>query len=235
VEWCGVSPKKFLQYLNVNVLKEKLSQGQSVFDAALDTGLSGTGRAHDLFVTIEGVSPGVYKNNYKGISMYYGFHESPFGTCMVASVDQKLCRFDFIIDESDSTSQLKNEFKGATLIRDQHETQIFVNRIFSNGDSKAKDRISLWLKGTPFQLKVWEALLKIPEGFLASYDMIAAAIGQPGASRAVGSAIGKNPIAYLIPCHRVIRKEGKIGHYRWGTPRKMAILGFEASVNNTTA
>ncbi|EJO69196.1 bifunctional helix-turn-helix domain-containing protein/methylated-DNA--[protein]-cysteine S-methyltransferase [Leptospira kirschneri] len=229
-EWAGVSPKQFLQYVTLQNAKSILSKPQNtLFDAAFETGLSGTSRLHDLFVKIEGMTPGEFKNGGENLRIRYSFQKSVFGSYLIASTEKGICNlFFYDIPEKQIVSELKEQWDRADIIEQTDENQNRVIRFFDktlNGNEKIK----LHLKGTEFQIKVWEALLKIPEGQLSSYSDIANWIGQESASRAVGTAIGKNPIGYLIPCHRVIKSTGGIGEYRWGSERKMAMIGWEAS------
>lgn len=228
-EWAGVSPKKFLQYITVGHAKKMLKEDQaSLFDTAFETGLSGTGRLHDLFINIEGMSPGEYKNGGEELIINYSFAESPFGNILVASTPKGICHLAFADDEQEALTVLKSMFPRAAYRQMVDMTQQNVLYIFTHDWSKL-NQVKLHLKGTPFQLKVWEALLKIPMGQLATYGRIAKEIRQPNASRAVGTAIGDNPVAFLIPCHRVIQSTGLIGGYHWGTVRKTAMIGWEAS------
>ncbi|EMK10792.1 MULTISPECIES: bifunctional helix-turn-helix domain-containing protein/methylated-DNA--[protein]-cysteine S-methyltransferase [Leptospira] len=229
-EWAGVSPKQFLQYVTLQNAKSILSKPQNtLFDAAFETGLSGTSRLHDLFVKIEGMTPGEFKNGGENLRIRYSFQKSVFGSYLIASTEKGICNlFFYDIPKEQIVSELKEQWDRADIIEQTDENQNRVIRFFDktlNGNEKIK----LHLKGTEFQIKVWEALLKIPEGQLSSYSDIANWIGQESASRAVGTAIGKNPIGYLIPCHRVIKSTGGIGEYRWGSERKMAMIGWEAS------
>ena len=228
-DWAGVSPKKFLHYLSVEYAKEVLkTNGASVYDAAFETGLSGTGRLHDLFVKIEGMTPGEYKNGGKNLSIRYSFGESPFGNYLVASTDAGICNLLFYNQSSkEAEEELRLLWNNATFLEEETTYHQSVKKFFGNDTGDAA-QIKLHLKGTPFQLKVWEALLKIPEGSLKSYTNIAEDIQNLTAQRAVGSAIGSNPVGFIIPCHRVIKSVGGIGEYRWGTERKMAIIGWEA-------
>ncbi|TGL78626.1 bifunctional helix-turn-helix domain-containing protein/methylated-DNA--[protein]-cysteine S-methyltransferase [Leptospira yasudae] len=232
-EWAGVSPKQFLQYLTLQNAKSILSKPQStLFDAAFETGLSGTSRLHDLFVKIEGMTPGEFKNGGEKLQIRYSFQKSSFGNYVVASTEKGICNLYFYdIPKKKIVSELKEQWKQADLTEQTDENQDRVVRFFDQALPE-KEKIRLHLKGTDFQIKVWEALLKIPEGNLVSYADIAESIGQESASRAVGTAIGKNPIGYLIPCHRVIKSTGGIGEYRWGAERKMAMIGWEASQTN---
>ncbi|KAA1268751.1 methylated-DNA--[protein]-cysteine S-methyltransferase [Leptospira interrogans] len=229
-EWAGVSPKQFLQYITLQNAKSILSKPQTtLFDAAFETGLSGTSRLHDLFVKIEGMTPGEFKNGGENIKIRYSFQRSVFGNYLIASTEKGICNlFFYDIPEEQIVSELKEQWNRADIIEQMDENQNRVIRFF-NKTLNGHEKIKLHLKGTEFQIKVWEALLKIPEGQLSSYSDIADLIGQENASRAVGTAIGKNPIGYLIPCHRVIKSTGGIGEYRWGSERKMAMIGWEAS------
>lgn len=228
-EWAGVSPKKFLQYITVSHARQLLKEGQaSLFDAAIETGLSGTGRLHDLFINIEGMSPGEYKNGGENLSINYSFAESPFGNILVASTGKGICHISFADDEAVALTALKSSFPNASYKQMVDMTQQNVLYIFTHDWSKLNE-IKLHLKGTAFQLKVWETLLKIPMGKLSTYGNIAKSINSPKASRAVGSAIGDNPVAFLIPCHRVIQSTGLFGGYHWGSARKTAMIGWEAA------
>ena len=228
-DWAGVSPKKFLQYISVEHAKGILKDKQStLFDAAFETGLSGTGRLHDLFIHIEGMTPGEFKNGGENLSINYSFAESPFGNVLVASTPKGICHMAFADDEAQALKELKRAYPNAAFKQITDLIQQNALYIFTQ-DWKKLDQVKLHLKGTEFQLKVWETLLKIPMGELSSYGNIAAAIDKPNASRAVGSAIGDNPVAFLIPCHRVIQSSGFIGQYHWGSTRKTAMIGWEAA------
>ncbi|MEX0288508.1 MAG: bifunctional helix-turn-helix domain-containing protein/methylated-DNA--[protein]-cysteine S-methyltransferase [Flavobacteriaceae bacterium] len=228
-DWAGVSPKKFMQYLSLEYAKEILKEKQAtLFDTAHETGLSGTGRLHDLFVNIEGMTPGEFKNGGATLQINYSFAESPFGNLIVASTDKGVCYMAFYQDETEAMTGLLRQFPNANLNQLVDKLQQDALFIFQT-DWSELNAIKLHLHGTPFQLKVWETLLRIPKGNLANYGAIAREIGKPKASRAVGTAIGSNPVAFLIPCHRVIRSSGEPGGYRWGTPRKSAIIGWEAA------
>ncbi len=229
-EWAGVSPKKFLQYISVEHAKGLLKdKNATLFDAAHETGLSGTGRLHDLFVNIEGMTPGEYKNGGEALSINYSFAESPFGTILVASTPKGICKMAFVDKEEECALQsLQNTFPNAHYKQVVDLIQQNALYIFTHDWGKL-DHIKLHLKGTDFQLKVWETLLKIPMGHLSTYGTIAEHIQQPSAARAVGTAIGSNPVAFLIPCHRVIQANGTLGGYMWGTTRKTAMIGWEAA------
>ena len=233
-EWAGVSPKKFLQYITVEHAKKMLKDEQaSLFDTAFETGLSGTGRLHDLFINIEGMSPGEYKNGGEELTINYSFAESPFGNILVASTPKGICHLAFADDEKSALEVLKNMFPRAAYRQMVDMAQQNVLYIFTHDWSRL-NQVKLHLKGTAFQLKVWEALLKIPMGRLATYGRIANQIHQPRASRAVGAAIGDNPVAFLIPCHRVIQSSGVFGQYHWGAVRKTAMIGWEAAQKETS-
>ena len=227
--WAGISPKRFLQFLTVEHAKKLLAQSSNVLDASYEAGLSSPGRLHDLFVTTEAMTPGEFKKSGAGLEIRYGFHPTPFGECLLAVTDRGVCGLEFIVDgqREPVLDGLKKRWSKATLIEDPAQTQAAVDQIF--GPVQDEQNLPLVLKGTNFQIKVWHALLKIPPGTVVSYQDIANYIGQPKASRAVGMAIANNPVGYVIPCHRVIRKMGNINGYQWGAARKKAILGWEAS------
>ncbi len=228
-EWAGVTPKKFLQYVSIENAKKILDESSAtVFEATMETGLSGTGRLHDLFVNIEGMTPGEYKNGGKQLTINYSYAETPFGMVLIASTFKGLCHIAFADDDEKALYELKSRFPNAHYHQRVDQSQLNALMIFTNDWSQVS-KIKLHLKGTDFQLKVWEALLKIPQGKLATYGSVAKTIDKPKAARAVGTAIGSNPIAFLIPCHRVIQSSGKIGGYMWGSTRKTAIIGWEAA------
>jgi len=229
-EWAGISPKKFLQYLTLNYAKNCLKQNRSLFETAHQSGLSGTGRLHDLFISLEGMTPGEYKNGGEDLTIYYTVHASLFGTFVVASTDRGICNLFFIDEDEDAASLLRVEWPSARLVQEEKTMHRDVISFFEQ--KEPTNQIPLRLKGTPFQLKVWQALLQIPEGTLTSYGVIAAHLEAPSAQRAVGTAIGKNPVGYLIPCHRVIRNMGEMGGYRWNPIRKQAMIGRETAQNN---
>lgn len=228
-EWAGTSPKKFLQFISLehakNLLKEEKA---SLFDTAYETGFSSTSRLHDLFVKIEGMSPAEYKNGGKSLNINYSFSKSPFGYVMAASTEKGICYMAFEDDQETALGNLYAKFPNASFFEKQDALQKNALSIF-NQDWTKLNTIKLHLKGTDFQLKVWESLLSIPMGKLSTYGNLAEKIGNPNASRAVGTAIGSNPVAFLIPCHRVIQSTGNIGGYRWGTNRKQLIVGWESS------
>ncbi|MDA1354360.1 MAG: bifunctional helix-turn-helix domain-containing protein/methylated-DNA--[protein]-cysteine S-methyltransferase [bacterium] len=227
--WVGISPKQFLQYTNIEYAKSRLKiPNSTLLSTSLDTGLSSTSRLHDLFLKIEGMTPGEYKNHAENLSIFYEFYETPFGQALVANTDKGLCYLAFHENEKEALIQIKNRYKNAQLIHQNSQLQTNAVAIFKK-DWKNLPEIKLHLSGTPFQLKVWESLLTIPFGELTTYGDIAKDIGNPNANRAVGIAIGANPIAYLIPCHRVIQSTGGIGGYRWEPSRKVAMMGWEGA------
>lgn len=228
-EWAGVSPKKFLQFTSIEYAKRLLLEQHSLATVSFETGLSGTGRLHDLFIQIEGMTPGEYKQGGKNLNIFYSHAETIFGDVLIASTDKGICHISFIGKGTESPEyEIINRFPASTVVQktDLHQQQGL--KIF-RGDWSDLDSIKLHLKGTPFQIKVWNALLNIPSGSLKSYMNIAHEIGDANASRAVGTAIGSNPIAFLIPCHRVITSSGNLGGYHWGIDRKSAIIGWEAA------
>lgn len=234
-DWAGVSPKKFLQYISVEHAKEVLKDRRAtVYDAAFETGLSGTGRLHDLFVSIEGMTPGEFRNGGADLVINFSFAESPFGAMLVASTARGICYMAFVDQEAAAFADLQSRFPNARYRQMTDLTQQNALYIFTQDWSRLAE-IKLHLKGTAFQLKVWETLLTVPMGSLTTYKDVAGRIGNPQASRAVGSAVGDNPVAFLIPCHRVIQSSGVIGQYHWGASRKMAMIGWEAARKAKTA
>jgi len=228
-DWAGTSPKKFLQFISLEHAKSLLKEEKaSLFDTAYETGLSSTSRLHDLFVKIEGMSPAEYKNGGKSLNINYSFSETPFGKVITASTEKGICYMAFENDKEIALGGLKSKFPNASFLEKHNEIQKNALSIF-NKDWTKLNTIKLHLKGTDFQLKVWESLLTIPMGKLSTYGNLADKIGHSKASRAVGTAIGSNPVAFLIPCHRVIQSSGNIGGYRWGSERKQLIVGWESS------
>jgi AraC family transcriptional regulator of adaptative response/methylated-DNA-[protein]-cysteine methyltransferase len=223
--WAGISPKRFLQFLTVEHAKEQLRRQRSVLDVAYDTGLSSPSRLYDAFITVEAVTPGEYKNRGAGLIIRYGVHTSPFGQCFLATTERGICWLSFVAEgeEADAISELGKRWEGAVLEEDPAATGPFIRRIFE----KKGTPIRLFLKGTNFQIKVWEALLRIPPGHITTYEDVARRIGRDTAARAVGNAVAANPVAYLIPCHRVIRKVGIFGNYQFGSVRKKMMIGRE--------
>jgi len=227
-DWAGVSPKKFLQYISIQHAKALLKNQASLADASFETGLSGTSRLHDLFVTIEGMTPGDYKNGGETLAIHYSFGETPFGDVLLASTQKGICHIAFTLGVNNALQELKQRFPNAAFEQKTDNLQQSALDVF-RGSKYNPDKIKLHLKASPFQLKVWQALLRIPQGSLSTYSSIAQAIQSPKAQRAVGTAIATNPVAYLIPCHRVIRSTGIIGDYHWGTGRKKAIIAWESA------
>ena len=228
--WVGVSPKKFLQYLSLDRAKACLSESGSVLDAAYAAGLSGPGRLHDLFVSHEAVTPGEFKRRGEGLAIRYGYADSPFGEALIFTTPRGICGLAFVGADGRGAcfEDMAARWRSAGFTEDPSTVGRLGRAIFEPGSGEAA-KLKLVLYGSPFQIKVWEALLRIPQGALVSYDAIAASVGARGAARAVGSAVGDNPISFLIPCHRVIRKSGAISDYHWGRPRKMALIGWEAA------
>jgi AraC family transcriptional regulator of adaptative response/methylated-DNA-[protein]-cysteine methyltransferase len=229
--WAGISPKRFLQYLTAEYAKDLLRESRNVLEVAYEVGLSGGGRLHDLCVNIHGVTPGELRDQGTGLAIRYGFHPSPFGEGLLAVTKRGICGLMFLSSggRQEAIARLKSQWQGAVLREDPSATQPFVDRIFAPSRYGADPALTLFVKGTNFQVKVWEALLRIPMGSVVSYQDVAVSIAAPGAARAVGSAVAQNPVAFLIPCHRVIRKTGAFGDYQWGSARKKAILGWEAA------
>lgn len=227
-EWAGISPKRFLQYLTTDYLKQRLGNFTNLLDAADDAGLSGQSRVYDLFVNLEAVTPQEYKEKGTGIVIDYGFHDTPFGEAIIGVTDRGVCHLAFLADgdKNKAVEGLEMAWENARLRQDDRATEKTASIIFDNQRSKDQ-KLNILVKGTNFQVKVWNALLQIPMGNVSTYQSIAAGIGQPKALQAVGSAVGANPVAYLIPCHRVIRKNLVIGEYHWGPERKKAMLGWE--------
>lgn len=231
--WAGVSPKRFLQYLTVENAKQLLRNSASVLETSYEVGLSGPGRLHDLFVNVDAVTPGEFKLEGRSLELRYSFQESPFGDCLVAETPRGICYLGFVDgDNRDSAlKDLRDNWREATLVEDSLAGREAIRQICTAEKSREQKSIKVFLKGTNFQLKVWEALLKIPQGAVVSYGNIANAVGCPKAHRAVGTAVGQNPVAYLIPCHRVLRASGEIGGYRWGTVRKRVLLATEGAAS----
>ena len=228
--WVGISPKRFLQFLTVEHAKRRLEECRSVLDATYDAGLSSPGRLHDLFVTLEAVTPGEYKARGAGLRIGYGVHDTPFGPALLAATGRGLCGLSFV-DEGGAAAavdELRARWPSATVGEDARATEPLARRIFAS-DGDDGQPIPLFVQGTNHQVRVWEALLRVPAGALVSYEQLAGAAGKPEAVRAVAGAVARNQIAYVIPCHRVIRKLGAFGGYRWGTERKLAMLGWEAA------
>ncbi len=227
--WAGVSPKRFLQFLTREGAKQLLNQSENLLDTTLGVGLSSLGRLHDLFVTTEAVTPGEFKSRGAGLTIRYGIHPTPFGSCLIGVTERGVCHLSFVQSgEGQAIDELVAEWQEAKMVEDHRATAPLIAPIFLL-DRRQGSPLHLYLRGTNFQLKVWEALLDIPAGQVTTYERIAEQIGDRKATRAVGSAVGHNPVAVLIPCHRVIRKVGGFGQYRYGAARKLALLGWETS------
>jgi AraC family transcriptional regulator of adaptative response/methylated-DNA-[protein]-cysteine methyltransferase len=231
--WAGISPKRFMQFLTKEHAKGLLARSENLLETTHQVGLSSLGRLHDLFINTEAVTPGEFKSQGSGLTIHYGLHHSPFGKCLIATTERGICHLGFVqTSEGNAIDNLVADWKQAKMVEDYKSTAPLVARIFpartvDPAFERQNQPLSLHLRGTNFQIKVWEALLKIPTGAVTTYEQIAVRIGSPNAVRAVGSAVGHNPIAVLIPCHRVLRKSGEFGNYRYGVARKMALLTRE--------
>lgn len=234
--WVGISPKDFVQGLTHAYAKSMLESGESVLDTSLAAGLSGPSRLHDLCVSLEAVTPGEIKSGGSGIKVKYGEAESPFGPCFVATSGRGICRLSFLVDgATHPEDSLRNEWPAAELVESPDHAHDLVKQVFQWPLQSQSAPLRLWVRGSAFQFKIWQALLAVPRGKLISYQRLGQAVRHPKASRAVGTAVGANPVAVLIPCHRVIRSTGVVQGYRWGTGRKRALIAWEAgrSVNQT--
>jgi AraC family transcriptional regulator of adaptative response/methylated-DNA-[protein]-cysteine methyltransferase len=229
--WAGISPIQFLQFTTLDYTKGRLADSKSLLDTALDAGLSGPGRLHDLFVTFEAMTPGDFKNQGKGLRIAYGFSHSPFGNCLLAMTERGICHLGFLEGDNrrEALNTLFQTWPGAVFSERPESVEPIIKGIFNAGPITDGRPFNLVLKGTNFQINVWKALLAIPSGWVASYRDVAVYIRRPKAIRAVANAIAVNPVAFLIPCHRVIAQSGKIHQYRWGSARKRAMIGWEAA------
>jgi AraC family transcriptional regulator of adaptative response/methylated-DNA-[protein]-cysteine methyltransferase len=227
--WAGISPKRFVQFLTADHARRLLAASESVLDVAGEVGLSGPSRLHDLIVAVDAVTPGEMKAGGAGLTVRYGVAESPFGECLMGVTGRGLCWLSFVHDggRRAAVGALRDHWRGATLVEDPGEAARVASRVFEPADRTGLAPLPVLLRGTNFQIKVWEALLRVPAGGLTTYGDLAGRIGAPRATRAVGTAVAHNPIAYVIPCHRVIRATGEFGEYRWGAARKQAMLGWE--------
>ena len=237
--WVGVSPKRFLEFLTVQHAKELLNNSASILDASLDLGLSGPGRLHDQFVSIEAVTPGQYKRLGSGLEIYHGIHPSPFGLMFLALTDKGICELAFGSEEvlENETGGLHRRWPAAWVFQDPKRTAPTADRLFCprNGSRDVREPgFHLFVKGTNFQVNVWRALLKVPEGSLISYKQLAQLTGNPAAVRATASAVGANPVSYLIPCHRILRSSGELGGYHWGLERKRALIAWDSALAEAT-
>ncbi|MBL8894995.1 MAG: bifunctional helix-turn-helix domain-containing protein/methylated-DNA--[protein]-cysteine S-methyltransferase [Rhizobiales bacterium] len=230
--WAGLSPKAFLQAVTLDHARGLLRDSASILDTAYEVGLSGPGRLHDLFVTHEGMSPGLYKAKGKGLVIHYGFHACPFGNALVMITDQGLAGLAFADDgdEKAALADMTSRWPEADYIEDEKATALYAERIFKPENWRADEPLRVVFIGTDFEIRVWETLLRIPLGRRTSYSDIAAHLGKPSAARAVGTAVGRNPVSFVVPCHRVMGKSGSLCGYHWGLTRKRAILGWEAGV-----
>ena len=228
--WVGISPKRFLQFLTKEYAKTLLEKSINLLDVTYESGLTSPGRLHDLFVSCEAVTPGEYKAMGEGLEIVYGYHATPFGECLLAKTDRGICGLSFVQndDRRPVFASLALRWQNAKLIENPDITRPLIQKIFKPSEGKNSTPLHLVLSGTNFQIKVWEALVKIPMGAVVSYEDVAAHIGMPKASRAVGNAVGNNPVSFVIPCHRVIRKTAEFGNYGGGVARKLMILGWEA-------
>lgn len=233
-KWAGISPKRFLQYLTVEYAKSKIAETKNLLELTGDVGLSSAGRLHDLFVNLEAMSPQEFKTGGAGLQICYGIHETMFGDCLIATTARGICNLYFLdgMDDRAAALMLRKEWSKAEIISDRQITQPICDRLFSylpNLNTAKRLPLNLYVKGTNFQIQVWRALLQIPFGGVTTYQGLGRSLGRLNAARAIGNAVGSNPISFIIPCHRVIRESGELGGYRWGLERKMAILGWEAS------
>jgi AraC family transcriptional regulator of adaptative response/methylated-DNA-[protein]-cysteine methyltransferase len=232
--WVGISPKRFLQFLTKEHAKRLLAESASVLEASLQTGLSGPGRLHDLLVTCEALTPGEQRWQAAGVRIAYGVHPSPFGRCLLAVTERGICGLHFLPEKggeegSSAERWLRRRWPQAELVRDAGRTGAVAARVFAAATGRPGGPLHVYVRGTNFQIQVWQALLRIPPGRVVSYEELAGRVGRPAAARALGNAVGQNPVPFLIPCHRVIRKLGEFGNYGEGPERKKAILGWEAA------
>jgi len=228
--WAGVSPKRFLQFVTAEYARTLLHSSRSVYAAALASGLSGGGRLHDLTVALHAATPGEIKTRGAGLTVRYGFHPTPFGEALIAATPLGICALAFVWGgREEALAILRPAWENAEILFDPPATAPLAEAVFAPRDQATGAPFPLHVQGSNFQIQVWQALLALPEGALTTYGDLAAALGAPGAARAVGRAVGQNPVAYLIPCHRVIRSTGILGEYRWGAARKKAMLGWEAA------
>ena len=235
--WAGLTPKAFLQAVTLDHARALLRDSASVLDAAYEVGLSGPGRLHDLFVTHEAMTPGAYKAKGEGIEIHYAFHASPFGQALFMVTDQGLAGLAFADDgeEARVLEDMRARWPKATYIEDASATAPYAGRVFDRAGWQQDTPLRIAMIGSDFEIRVWESLLKIPMGQMATYSDVAAHIGKPGAARAVGAAVGRNPVSFVVPCHRVVGKSGSLCGYHWGLTRKRAIIGWETGILNGTA
>ncbi|WP_407072982.1 bifunctional helix-turn-helix domain-containing protein/methylated-DNA--[protein]-cysteine S-methyltransferase [Pseudanabaena galeata] len=236
-KWAGISPKRFLQYLTVEYAKSKIAETRNLLELMGDMGLSSAGRLHDLFVNLDAMSPHEFKTGGADLQICFGIHETMFGDCLIAITERGICNLHFLdgMDNQSAALMLREEWSKAEIIYDCKITQPISDRLFSNLpnlNTVSQPPLTLYVKGTNFQIQVWRALLRIPFGGITTYQGLGRSLGRSNAARAIGNAVGSNPISFIIPCHRVIRESGELGGYRWGLERKTAILGWEASCQN---
>ncbi|MEO0978046.1 MAG: bifunctional helix-turn-helix domain-containing protein/methylated-DNA--[protein]-cysteine S-methyltransferase [Pseudomonadota bacterium] len=231
--WAGLTPKQFLQAITLDHAKALLRDSASVLDASYEVGLSGSSRLHDLFITHEAMTPGDYRARGAGLQIAYGFHPSPFGQVLIMVTDKGLAGLGFADpgEEESALNDMCGRWPAANYVHDQEATGTYAGRVFDPGQWQEDQPLNVVMIGTDFEIRVWQTLLRIPMGQAATYADVAASIGNPKASRAVGSAVGRNPISFVVPCHRVLAKGGKIGGYHWGLTRKRAILGWETGLS----
>ena len=230
--WAGLSPKAFLQAVTLDHARGLLRDSASILDASYELGLSGPGRLHDLFVTHEGMSPGIYKAHGRGLNIEYGFHDCPFGRALILITNEGLAGLAFADHgkEKSALADMTSRWPEATYVENQQATAAYAKRIFESERWKPEQPLRIVFIGSDFEIRVWETLMRIPVGKASTYSDIASHIGKPKAARAVGAAVGKNPISFVVPCHRVLGKSGGLCGYHWGLTRKRAILGWEAGV-----
>jgi AraC family transcriptional regulator of adaptative response/methylated-DNA-[protein]-cysteine methyltransferase len=228
--WAGLSPKQFLQAVTLDHARSLLRGDANLLDASHELGLSGPSRLHDLFVTHEGMTPGVYKARGAGLTITYGYHPSPFGTALIMRTQGRLAGLAFADDggESQALADMTRRWPQADYVEDQAATAALARRVFSRQEWSKDQPLKIIFIGTDFEIRVWQTLLSIPLGSASTYSQVAAQLGMPKASRAVGSAVGRNPLAFVVPCHRVLAKSGALHGYHWGLTRKRAMLGWEA-------
>jgi AraC family transcriptional regulator of adaptative response/methylated-DNA-[protein]-cysteine methyltransferase len=228
--WAGITPKQFLQFLTLERAKQLLDERHSVLDVAFETGLSSPARVHDHFVTLEAVTPGEYKGRGAGLTIRYGVAPTIFGDAFIAQTERGICAFNFLENDlQQQTDDLREQWEAAEVVRDDASAGQVAQRAFDPAAADPNEPLRVVARGTNFQIRVWRALLEIPFGEVRTYEQLATAIGDPKAARAVGNALGRNPVGYLIPCHRVILSTGAVGNYRWAPHRKRALLAWEAA------
>ncbi len=229
--WCGLSPKAFLQSVTLDYARRVLRESPNILEASYEVGLSGPGRLHDLFVVHEAMSPGEWKTGGEGLTVYYGFHPSPFGSALVMTTERGLCGLAFADQggEQAALADMRGRWPNARYAEDSARTVVHAQRIFDSKLWRPNTPLRVVLIGTDFEIRVWETLLSIPMGKAATYSDIAKKLGNPKGARAVGAAVGKNPVSFVVPCHRVLGKSGNLTGYHWGLTRKRAMLGWEAA------